>query len=774
MDECDVTIRNIQNIYRELIESIYYIIPSSWQNSKPNAYYEKINSFISNSSAELNELTQAFPENISMEMLVDDKSNKNEQFDVQISNIKKKCESINTQIDKLVKIKSRYTNINNQALYDLGRRARNSIEYMVTSIEGCLKEYYENKHLIENNYNSSIAVIIPAYNAKSTIRRALDSIVKQTLNDIIQIKTYIVNDCSIYDYQDIVNEYSSKIEIEEIELKENVGPGLARQNGILKSKEDFIIFLDGDDFFYNEKALEVLLKGAINNKADCVVSYFREESNNGQYRDSNNMGWLHGKMYRSSFIKDKKIEFLDSRATEDAAFNMLLQVNNPKIISIPDVTYVWACNDDSITRKNNYEFIYTYVESYSENIRKILELTAEKNLNMQIAMQQTLNSLFVIWTDYIRFKDQSKKDSVLKWTYNLKKAYDKYKTEYLSEDRIFDIFKYRNNLYNPKWTPRFARDCFNNFLKNVEIYNNIENKNNDDKKKINILISFDEDYTAHAIDMLHSIILNNDVSLEIFLLYDNLSYTSLNVLREFVKVNKIGNIHEYYINGSQYSFPHTIRYIPEVTYYRLFAPFIINEKVDKLLYLDCDIIVNGDINELYDLDIGDNIIAGCKNMLCKEMSHLNTVFNTNLNLPITNDYINAGVLLIDVEKYKNYVSPDVIMKFINDNRNNLKMQDQDVINKLFYKKIKHIDNRFNFQINTVEDNYQKDDVRIIHYSQRAKPWEKDYYSPQKAKYYYGYLAKKGDIDSLKTIVDLHMQYQKNKIVTDVITNFNGV
>ncbi len=770
MDECDITIKNIQNAYRELIENIYCIIPSSWQNNKSNVYYTKINSYISNGEADLREITQAFPENTSREMLVDKKEI---DYDEQILNIKKKCEFINSQIDELVRIKCSYATKNSQAIYSMGNRAKNSMEYMVASIEDCFKEYYDKKNMIENGYNYSIAVIIPAYNTKKTIRRAIDSIARQTLNGIIKVKTYIVNDCSIYNYQDIVTEYSSALDIEEIELKENVGPGLARQNGILKSKEDFIIFLDGDDFFYNEKALEVLLINAVDNKADCVVSYFREESDNGKYSNSNNMGWLHGKMYKSSFIKEKQVEFLNSRATEDAAFNMLLQVNNPKIIAISDVTYVWACNDDSITRKNNYEFIYTYIESYSENIRKILELTAEKNLNMQVAMRQVLNSLFVIWTDYIRFSEQSKRANVLKWTYKLKQSFDKYKSEYLGEEQIQDIFKYRSNLYNPKWSPKFAMDCFDNFLKNIEIHNSIDKKIDKDKDKLNILISFDEDYTCHAVDMLHSIILNNDVSLEIYLLYENLSITSLNVIREFVEANEIGNLHEYYINGKQYSFPHTIKYIPEVTYYRLFAPFIINEKIDKLLYLDCDIIVNGKIDELYNLNIGDNIIAGCKNMLCKEMSHLNTVFNTNLNLPITNDYINAGVLLIDVEKYRNYVSPDKIIRFINENRNNLKMQDQDVINKLFYGKIMHVDNKFNLQINTVEEDYKTNDVRIIHYSQRAKPWESDYYSPQKAKYYYNYLAKKGDVNGLKTIIGAHMDYQKNKMVAEVISSING-
>ena len=85
----------------------------------------------------------------------------------------------------------------------------------------------------------------------------------------------------------------------------------------------------------------------------------------------------------------------------------------------------------------------------------------------------------------------------------------------------------------------------------------------------------------------------------------------------------------------------------------------------------------------------------------------------------------------------------------------------------------HVDNKFNLQINTVEEDYKTNDVRIIHYSQRAKPWESDYYSPQKAKYYYNYLAKKGDVNGLKTIIGAHMDYQKNKMVAEVISSING-
>lgn len=778
MDKCDKTIKSIQNFYNELLESIYCIIPNSWRNSKTNVYNIKINNFISNINVELESLVQAFSGHIyfNQEML----DYKNDivdevQFEEHIINIKKKCESINTQIDKYVELVDTYADENNLNLNirEIGSRAEKSIELFIGFIEEDCQKYYSKKTRLRESFNKSIAVIIPAYNTKNTIRRAIDSIANQSIIDILPVKTYIVNDCSIYNYQDVVTEYGSIINIEEVELKENVGPGLARQNGILKSIEDFIIFLDGDDFFYDENSLEILLTNAINNNADCVASYFREELSDRTYRNSNNMGWLHGKLYKSSFLKEKNIEFLDSRATEDAAFNMLLQVNNPNIVFIPDITYVWASNEDSITRKNNYEFSHTYIESYSENIRKILELTADKNLNMQVAIQHSLNALFVIWTNYITFNDATKRENVLKWTYGLKKSFDRWKPHYLNNDMIYDVFKIRKNLYNPKWTPGFARDCFNNFLRQIENYNSTSNEVSAGKKKMNILISLDEDYTCHAINMLNSIVLNNDVSLDIYLIYENLTHISINVIRDYIDANKVGTLHEYYINGNVYKFPHTIQYIPEVTYYRLFAPFIINESIDRLLYLDCDLIVNGSLDELYNTYMEDNIIAGCKNMLCKEMSYLNKVFNTNLGLPLTNDYINAGVILIDIAKYKDFITPDQIISFINENEAHLKMQDQDVINKLFYGKIKHVDNKYNYQINTVEDDYQENDFRIIHYSQRAKPWHNDYYSPKKAKYYYDFLAKKGDIESLKEIVGLHMDCMKNKIIINAMINFNG-
>ena len=80
---------------------------------------------------------------------------------------------------------------------------------------------------------AKINIIIPAYNARATIKRALASIACQTL--IKDIKTTIVNDGG-ESYHDIVRQFKPLIEIEEYDLEINKGVAYARQYGIDKRK----------------------------------------------------------------------------------------------------------------------------------------------------------------------------------------------------------------------------------------------------------------------------------------------------------------------------------------------------------------------------------------------------------------------------------------------------------------------------------------------------------------------------------------------------------
>lgn len=97
------------------------------------------------------------------------------------------------------------------------------------------------------------SVIIPAYNASQTIKKCLDSVIKQDFKDF---ETIVINDCSADNTEEIVKQYK----VIQIILEKNSGPAAARNAGIKKAKGKIIIFIDSDVAFKNSNALSKLTK----------------------------------------------------------------------------------------------------------------------------------------------------------------------------------------------------------------------------------------------------------------------------------------------------------------------------------------------------------------------------------------------------------------------------------------------------------------------------------------------------------------------------------
>ena len=122
--------------------------------------------------------------------------------------------------------------------------------------------------------NPKVSVIVPVYNTEKYIRECLDSIVNQTLKDI---EIIIINDKSPDNSLSIINEYQKQDErIVLIDKKVNEGVGKARNDGIKVAHGDFVIFMDSDDLYSNDTALEHLYNAAVEN--NVKVSAGRRES----------------------------------------------------------------------------------------------------------------------------------------------------------------------------------------------------------------------------------------------------------------------------------------------------------------------------------------------------------------------------------------------------------------------------------------------------------------------------------------------------------------
>jgi glycosyltransferase involved in cell wall biosynthesis len=206
-----------------------------------------------------------------------------------------------------------------------------------------------------------IDIIIPAHKAQNTIMRTLSSIALQSV--VEQVTVTIVNDADGIGYEKFVNKFSDVIDIKEITLEENGGPGVARQKGIDETSSPYFTCIDADDTFASPFALEVLLKTIESSPENhTVVGGFVEEQPNLQFiNHQQDLVWMFGKLYKREFINKYKIRFNETRANEDNGFNTIIRlVSSPeeKIAFIQDIVYYWHWKEDSITRKDNAQYSY--------------------------------------------------------------------------------------------------------------------------------------------------------------------------------------------------------------------------------------------------------------------------------------------------------------------------------------------------------------------------------------------------------------------------------
>ncbi len=169
------------------------------------------------------------------------------------------------------------------------------------------------------------------------------------------------------------------------------------------------------------------------------------------------------------------------------------------------------------------------------------------------------------------------------------------------------------------------------------------------------------------------------------------------------------------------------------TYYRLMAAKLLPNH-NKCIYLDSDIIVNDDLTDFYNINIDDFCVAGVKAPAYHFHADGNQKYCKKVGLESINQYINAGVLLLNLKAIR---EKNLTEEFIRMSRMDLPSQDQDVINKVCYNDIKHIPFKFNNMMskypndhNRLKKLFNAEEVEeairnpvIIHYCDKIKPWQ---------------------------------------------------
>ena len=168
--------------------------------------------------------------------------------------------------------------------------------------------------------------------------------------------------------------------------------------------------------------------------------------------------------------------------------------------------------------------------------------------------------------------------------------------------------------------------------------------------------------------------------------------------------------------GSQYkmNWSNKLPHINHMTFARYFIPDFVTE--DKVLYLDSDLIVTGDLTDLFELDLGENYLGAAR-----------SCFGAGVGF-------NAGVLLINNKKWKSETIRQKLIELTEKEHENVKEGDQSILNMLFKEQYSLLEDKYNFQIGFDAGAAEKNHAfifeipltpspKILHYISPDKPWK---------------------------------------------------
>ena len=253
---------------------------------------------------------------------------------------------------------------------------------------------------------------------------------------------------------------------------------------------------------------------------------------------------------------------------------------------------------------------------------------------------------------------------------------------------------------------------------------------------IPIVLAADDKYVPMLGVTVQSIITNASLEDE-YHIY--IFYTEMNKMhRQRLRFMERNNIQIFFVDLTEKMFgirrEHS-NHLSIETVYRLFIPEIL-QKYDKVLYLDCDLVVNSNIVELYKTDIVDYVLGAAHDAYSKvAIEHIEKVLKISYE-----SAFNAGVLLINTKKFLEERVKEKCFALLNEDWDREKRQyiymDQDVLNIICNGEVRFFSMDWDFQwgcmkfcrpepVGIFADEYRQaqKNYKIIHFSGGEKPWE---------------------------------------------------
>ncbi|MBR4618807.1 MAG: glycosyltransferase [Bacilli bacterium] len=272
------------------------------------------------------------------------------------------------------------------------------------------------------------SVIIPVYNVEKYIKKCLDSVFNQSFKDY---EVIVVNDGTEDRSMDIVEKYDVNI----INQK-NSGLSSARNAGVKKSKGEYIIFLDSDDYWEEDLLKEIAL--STKNNPDIVrfqiqevqdnktINKFNEESFeniNGEeafnritkYHFVEN-AWCYA--IKRKYYKEKSFSFKEGTIHEDFGLIPLVIIKANAVNSIPYIGYNYVQRSSSIMNTEDYKKTKKKVSDFYNHYKYLIAEIDKTSINSKVFKSFIANSLILKicelkGKDYKEYKSKLKEDKVI-------------------------------------------------------------------------------------------------------------------------------------------------------------------------------------------------------------------------------------------------------------------------------------------------------------------------------------------------------------------------
>lgn len=250
---------------------------------------------------------------------------------------------------------------------------------------------------------------------------------------------------------------------------------------------------------------------------------------------------------------------------------------------------------------------------------------------------------------------------------------------------------------------------------------------------MNLLMTLDRNYVPQLNVMLFSALHSDSAAyFDVYLPHDE-GLSEADVAEARALLDQRGALHLIQVDESGLADAPTSDRYPKAIYYRIFAAKYLPDTLDRVLYLDPDIVVRQSLQELYEMPMGTAFFAAASHI----RGFLHRFNELRLDMDEDSPYINSGVMLMNLPALRAEQDMQAVFDYMDTHKGRLMLPDQDIISALYGQRILPLDSlRYNmteklFALHRHNgDGMTLEDVRresaVIHYCGRNKPWKPGY------------------------------------------------